>query len=198
MMFERNSQTQAPRKAIAVQIVLNDGEMLKGQLLSRNASSLIDLVNGERAFLEFETYDGELIVIGKSSVQQIRPVEVPEARELAHAARQMERFDPFAILGVTREADAASVREAYHDMVKLYHPDRYAGMELPREVLNYMASVSKRINAAFTAVSQYVAQRERQQGESAPKAAPEVERPAFRMTPRYRGGARPAAPRGRG
>ena len=190
MMFERYNQAQTTRRSIAVQIILNGGETLNGQLLSYNASSLIELMNGERAFLEFETYDGEPVVIAKSSVQQILPVEAPDAVELDHSMLQIDRFDPFAILGVTREADSETVREAYRDMVKLYHPDRYAGLELPREVLNYMASVSKRINAAFTAVSEHVQEREKRAAQRKPQVKPEPKKPVFKMTPKRRGQAR--------
>ena len=187
MMFERYNQAQAPSRAIAVQIILNDGESLKGRLLSRNGSNLVELMNGERAFVEFETYDGNMIILGKASVQQVLPLEVPSARELEQAQRQIERFDPFAILGISRDADSETVREAYRDMVKLYHPDRYAGMELPREVLNYMASVSKRINAAFATVSQLVQEREHRAAQAKKPAAPEASsRPVFKMTPKRR------------
>ncbi len=190
-MFARYNSNQphtAGRgQAIAVEILMQDGDVLKGQLYSSLASSLVELMNGDRAFLEFETYDGELFVIAKAAVRHVKPVNIPAARELEQSAKQMERFDPFAILGVTREASADTVREAYRDMVKLYHPDRYAGMELPREVLNYMASASQRINAAFKTVAAFVAERDRQASQpQAPASQNKPERPVFKMTAKRR------------
>ena len=186
-MFERYNETAGRGQALAVEIVMQDGDVIKGQLFSPTTVSLLDLMNADRAFLELETYDGERSVIAKSAVRQVKPVEVPAARELEQSVKQMDRFDPFSILGVTREASAETVREAYRDMVKLYHPDRYSGLELPREILNYMASASQRVNAAFTAVSNFVEERDRRAAEPKPAAAkPQPERPVFKMTPKRR------------
>ena len=43
-------------------------------------------------------------------------------------------------------------REAYLKLAKLYHPDRYAAADLPREVRDYLAVMVRRINAAHDAV----------------------------------------------
>jgi curved DNA-binding protein CbpA len=44
------------------------------------------------------------------------------------------------------------VREAYLKLAKLYHPDRYATADLPKEVRDYLAVMVRRINAAHDTV----------------------------------------------
>jgi preprotein translocase subunit Sec63 len=38
------------------------------------------------------------------------------------------RWDPYAILGVARGASAEDITRAYREQMKLYHPDRVAGL----------------------------------------------------------------------
>jgi hypothetical protein len=35
-------------------------------------------------------------------------------------------------------------------MMRSYHPDRFAGVELPKEVSSYLESMARRINIAFS------------------------------------------------
>ena len=41
----------------------------------------------------------------------------------------MTKHEAFAILGVSENADAATIREAYRDLAKVWHPDRFLGDE---------------------------------------------------------------------
>ena len=61
-------------------------------------------------------------------------------------------FDPYRILGIETTATFDAIRDAYHRLSKLYHPDRYAGIELPPEVAAYLDGKAKSINAAFRAL----------------------------------------------
>jgi curved DNA-binding protein CbpA len=50
--------------------------------------------------------------------------------------------------GASRE----EARQAYFRLAKDYHPDRYATVELPKEVRDYLAAMARRINAAHAAL----------------------------------------------
>ena len=56
------------------------------------------------------------------------------------------------MLGLEKGAAFDNIRDAYHRLSKLYHPDRYASIELPREVKTYLEGMSKNVNAAFVAL----------------------------------------------
>ena len=65
-------------------------------------------------------------------------------RHLAPAAD-----DPWAVLGVEPGADAATLRAAYHALVKRYHPDRALAEGVPSEFIRVSELRMADINAAY-------------------------------------------------
>lgn len=61
--------------------------------------------------------------------------------------------DPWAVLGVEPGADAAALRQAYHTLVKLYHPDRHLAEGVPAEFIRVTESRMAIINAAYARAS---------------------------------------------
>jgi DnaJ like chaperone protein len=57
--------------------------------------------------------------------------------------------DPWAILGVEPGADAAAIRQAYHGLVKRYHPDRALAEGVPAEFIRVAEARMAAINAAY-------------------------------------------------
>ncbi len=49
-------------------------------------------------------------------------------------------------------ASRDEVRQAYLRLAKAYHPDRYASVELPEEVRDYLSAMARRVNAAHAAL----------------------------------------------
>ncbi len=76
-------------------------------------------------------------------------VDLPEAfqREIRDFARALPTLNYYDVLGVSREAEPADIRDAFFQRSKTYHPDRYFKKELGPygEILN---EVYKRIVAA--------------------------------------------------
>ena len=70
--------------------------------------------------------------------------------ELVEAIRQ--RNIPGEIIVLSAHL-TTEMREAYHRLVKQYHPDKFANADLPREVKEYLNAMSRRINAAYTALN---------------------------------------------
>ena len=66
--------------------------------------------------------------------------------------RDLDGFDPQSILGVPSNASFDDIRAAWHRLAKIYHPDRYSNAELPGEVREYLASMARRVNAAYAAL----------------------------------------------
>ncbi|KAB7646126.1 J domain-containing protein [Polymorphobacter fuscus] len=61
--------------------------------------------------------------------------------------------DDWAVLGVTPGADAATLRRAYHDLVRQYHPDRHLAEGVPAEFIRVAESRMAIINAAYARVT---------------------------------------------
>jgi len=76
-------------------------------------------------------------------------VDLPDAfqREIREFAKALPGLDYYQVLGVSRQADPAEIRDAFFERSKSYHPDRYFKKELGPygEILH---EVYKRIVAA--------------------------------------------------
>lgn len=147
-MFHRSGDSQGP---LNVEISLLDGEVLRGTLMAPPGRSLADLLNGTIAFVEFEPFGGGRSYIAKSNLSSVRPLNVPPAPSLGTATKGGAPSDPHRVLGVPAESGKEELRRAYLQLAKIYHPDRFATVELPPEVTEYIAAMSRRINAAYDA-----------------------------------------------
>lgn len=175
-MFERNRIDNALQQMnVPAEITLTDGTMLKGKFVIQAARSIYEVLNGETKFLEFETYGGEKSLIAKSTIAAINLVSAPAAGGLRARLRDEQDFDPYAVLGLASGAGWEQVRAGYLRLSKLYHPDLYSSVALPDEVRDYLAAMSRRVNAAYRALEapQQVAKRA-----TAAKAAPIFTSPA--------------------
>lgn len=149
-MFERDKgDRQGP---VEVELALQDGQKLNGKLILPPGRSLTDVLNSASTFVEFHSVGGGRTFIAKSALHCVTPANLPPAPELWAGPTQGANFDPFAILGVDPSSSRDDVREAYLRLAKLYHPDRYATTELPKEVRDYLAVMVRRINAAHDSV----------------------------------------------
>jgi hypothetical protein len=135
-----------------VTIALEDGQELKGKVVIPPGRTLTELLNGGSAFIEFEPIGGARTFIAKSALTSVTPIEIPAAPDLWAGPTEGSNFDPFAVLGVKPNASREEAREAYLRLAKTYHPDRYAATELPQEVRNYLAVMTRRVNAAYQAL----------------------------------------------
>ncbi len=153
-MFERNrvDNISGRRQCTAdVELRFTDGRVVSGKISLPSTRQVFDELNAEGGFLDFTPYDGPRELIAKAMVASARPLDVPRAARL-NAPAGAEEFDPYRVLDVAPGADWTEIREAYHRVSKLYHPDRYSNTDLPPEVADYIHAMSRRINAAFSAL----------------------------------------------
>ena len=155
-MFERNkidnASNSAHQAAVPAELTLDDGSVLAGHFLISAARAMFDVLNGETHFLEFEPFNQERRLIAKQSIRAVKLLDVPGAKGLESRRPIEGEFDPYGALGLKRDADWEDVRAAYHRLAKAYHADRYASVEMPGEVRDYLQQMSRRVNAAYKAL----------------------------------------------
>jgi DnaJ domain len=152
-MFDRsNSPDQS--LTIAVEVTFDDARVVKGKCFVPLQKTLPDALNGAAPFIEFEPYGGERQYVLKTSLRTVKPIGAARTVSLQSRLRDIEHFDPHAILGISGSASWDEIKAAYHARAKAYHPDRYSTAELPLEVRDYLASMARRVNAAFAALEE--------------------------------------------
>lgn len=168
-MFERNKVDNIEHSGTPVEITTSNGDTLTGRMLVAMGRNIFDVLNGAGGFIEFEPMGGERTYIAKSSIHNVKVINIPRAPSLDARLRDQDGLDPHGILGVAHQADFNEIKSAWHKLSMKYHPDRYAAVELPAEVQNYLSVMARRINAAFSALE---APHQRVRAASAHRATP--------------------------
>ena len=77
----------------------------------------------------------------------------PGSRQRQRSAPQREGFsDPYAVLGLTRQADDATIKRTYRKLMSEHHPDRLG--DLPEDLRKRAAERASAINAAYDQIKQ--------------------------------------------
>lgn len=134
-----------------VVLTLADGTAMTAAVRMPLSNRLADALNAPEMFLDVLTPGGEMLYIAKSDIRAVRSMDVPKAEQLELDAKQagLGSLDPHAVLKVEKDARPEEIRQAYHRMARLYHPDRIASYELPDEIKAYARDMLVRINLAF-------------------------------------------------
>jgi DnaJ-domain-containing protein 1 len=148
-MFERNPVDNAALVTVAVEISLEDGSVVTGRAALPPSRAVHRLLDGADPFLFVEAFDGEGTFIPKTAIKTLKIVTPVKPKTLYVAATDATTFDPHRILGVAKDASFDEIKAAYHQLAKQYHPDVYASVALPGEVVAYLEARAKQINAAF-------------------------------------------------
>jgi DnaJ-domain-containing protein 1 len=137
-------------------ITLTDGTVITASVRLPLSGKLGDALNNPDRFLDVVTVNGQQQFLAKSSIRMVRAAVLPKADQLAVDDRGpgLQGFDPHAVLKVSRTATPEEIRQAYHRMARLYHPDRIASYELPEEVTDYIRAMLVRVNLAFEQIGQ--------------------------------------------
>jgi hypothetical protein len=151
-MFERNRVDNRAETLIAVEITLADGSVVAGRSVLSPGKGVHKLLERDEAFLYVDAFDGEGMFVPKADIKGLKVLNSGRQQSLMLPIPDARNFDPYRILGLEKDASFEVIRDAYHRLSKLYHPDRYAGVELPPEVGAYLDGKAKSINAAFRAL----------------------------------------------
>ena len=150
-MFNKDNDSwqKANRAPVTVSIQLTNGTLLRGKLYVSRQKTLIEELNRGEMFLEFEPFEGPKTFLARTAIGYVKELSTPKVEPLDGRIKELDSFDPYEVLGVSRDADSSAIRHAYLTLAKTYHPDRFAQSTLPPEVAEYLSAVAKRINLAY-------------------------------------------------
>lgn len=148
-MFERNPIDNANALAIAVEITLDDGRTIMGRAALDRGTSVHKLLTAAGDFLYVQSYDGDDDFIPVNTIANLKILKPVKPSALRQPTQAGADLNPAHVLSVDPHADWDTIRTAYRRLAKLYHPDRYASLDLPDEVAAYLDAKAKQINQAF-------------------------------------------------
>jgi DnaJ-domain-containing protein 1 len=148
-MFERNPVDNTMTATVAVELTLADGALITGRAAMPPGRQVHKLLDGAEAFLFVETFAGEASFVPKADIKGLKLISPARPQPLRIAVTDASSFDPYKVLGLEKGAGLDAIKQAYHRLTKLYHPDAYAAVALPPEVAAYIDSRCKQVNAAF-------------------------------------------------
>lgn len=154
-MFEKSraSNLTSQTTRIPAAITLTSGDALNGAVIAAGNGRLTEVLNAPSAFVEFHSHTGEVRHLNKAAIVSIDPLNAGAADQLTKRNVEAAVFDPYAILGMNTQASVAELHQAYLNLARTYHPDRFAAAGLPAEVTEYIGAMAKRINAAWEILS---------------------------------------------
>jgi DnaJ-domain-containing protein 1 len=158
-MFERNPVDNKAETLIAVEVAMADGSKVAGRAVLAPGKGVHKLLEGEGAFVYVDGFDGEGAFLPKAEIRGLKVIQPGKPQATALSIPDARHFDPHRILGLQKGASFEEIRDAYHRLSKLYHPDLYASVALPKEVKTYLDAMSKNVNAAFRAL-RYVGEKQ--------------------------------------
>ncbi len=140
-----------PKRKIPAEIELTDGAKMTVMLFVSPQGRLLDMLNDSRGFVPLETEGGETIFLRKEAIRRVSPLAAPKdgGRAESQAAGPKRDGDPHELLGVSRDASAAEIREAYRQRCLENHPDRLQALGLPKDFIEFATRRMAEINAAY-------------------------------------------------
>ncbi len=82
-----------------------------------------------------------------------QPIDEKLRRKILDDYQRIIPADYFEALGVSRQSGTSEVRRAYYRLAKEYHPDRFLGSGLSREMSNKINEIFQHISQAYSVLS---------------------------------------------
>jgi len=141
-----DSDSKLQKTKLAVEMEIDSGQRMIGSVFVGQKRRLPDLLNDDRAFLPFESSDGIIKILRKSTIRSVTP--------LNQVTLPMTTTDPYEILGVAPSIADDELRNIYHRKVQETHPDKLLSMGLPLEFIQLANDKVARINDAYDRIKE--------------------------------------------
>lgn len=158
MMKGDGDYAKMNRVTVQVTITMSTGVQMRGNIFHSKNKTLQEELNKGEMFIEFEPMDGgQKMFLARSVIAAVKEFNVPRVDQMTRRSATLDQFDPYEVLGLTKGASGAEIRNAYVALAKIYHPDRFIRTELPPEVADYLSSIATRINLAYSELRMTIA-----------------------------------------
>jgi hypothetical protein len=171
-MFAKGGDGYRDVVMCGVTITLTSGTLLSGVIQRPRSKKLGEYLNDDTKFIEIELYDGAIVQVAKTTIEQCALREVPKADQLANTIHRSDVYHPMGTLGLESLPSKEAIQQAYRARISQYHQDKYAGVNLPAEVMAYLQDMTVRINTAYTDALAMLDAQQRQAAAEKRKRAP--------------------------
>lgn len=138
-MYESDQKVE--KNKVEVEVELDNGTRMLGALFIKQMQRISDLLNDLRQFLPFETSDGRILYLNKTTIAKVV--------QLAGEAEPHAAADPYEILGVARNISNEDLRDAYHSLCSQNHPDKLQSLGVSPDLIDIANSRVIRIIDAY-------------------------------------------------
>lgn len=135
---------------LSVEMEIDGGARLMGHMFVQQNQRLPDLLNDDRDFLPFETTEGLITIVRKSTIRRVTPLNQLTMPDI--------NADPYEIFGVAPSAPDDELKTIYHRKVQECHPDKLIAMGMPADFVQLANEKLARINDAYDRIQEARAQ----------------------------------------
>jgi DnaJ-domain-containing protein 1 len=132
---------KTPKIKLEAEIELTNAERFLGFVFVSPQGRLSDLFNDDREFIPIELGDGRTVVLRKSAILRVSPME--------HSEPVTSKADPYELLDVASDIDHRALRRRYLSIIKECNPDRLQSHGLPTPIIEFANRYSARVNDAY-------------------------------------------------
>ena len=147
-----DTEPRLQKEKMSVEMEIDGGARLMGHMFVAQNQRIPDLLNDDRDFLPFETTEGLITIIRKSTIRRVTPMNQITLPELG--------ADPYEIFGVAPSASDEEIKSVYHRKVQECHPDKLIAMGMPADFVQLANEKLARINDAHDRIQAGRAQAE--------------------------------------
>ena len=87
-MYFATSHSRQPKNKVACTVLTSDGDSMEGSLFTTGDQRIKDLLNGENAFIPFESFDGAIHLLNRATIARVVPHEKMASLELKPAQNE--------------------------------------------------------------------------------------------------------------
>jgi hypothetical protein len=133
---------------MTVDMVMTDSSTMRAIVMIPKGKTLKDCFNVTDTFLEVECLERGTIVFQREALRSVRQCALPAADQMDKRVKAAEKLGAHTVLQIPKSAPADSISAAHDRLRDVYDPARAAAAGMPPEVIEFMAAMCRRFEAA--------------------------------------------------